>query len=251
MSTSDHPLPAAGLRAPLFTATGVVAGYGQSKVLQGADIEVRAGETVGLLGRNGVGRSTLLKAIMRLIPSCGTVTMDGVALGHARTHEVSRSGIGYVPEDRAIFPDLTVRENLSVGRPTRRRANALGARWTEEEFFELFPNLKRRAAVPGGVLSGGEQQMLTICRALMGEPRLLLIDEPTEGLSLAMVDQVAALLREVAKRGVAILLVEQKLTIALELCDRISVMGHGRIVFNDSVEAFRNSQEVRTEWLEV
>jgi branched-chain amino acid transport system ATP-binding protein len=251
-AATEQPLP-----RPLFSASNIVAGYGQSRVLHGLDIDVGAGETVGLLGRNGVGRSTLLKAIMRLIPASGTVSMDGVALGKSRTHEIARAGIGYVPEDRAIFPDLTVRENLSVGLPQRslrgrtRYPDARGASWTLEEFFELFPNLKRRANVAGGVLSGGEQQMLTICRSLMGEPRLLLVDEPTEGLSLTMVDQIAALLREVARRGVAVLLVEQKLTIALDLCDRINVMGHGRIVFDGSVEAFRNNPAVRAEWLEV
>jgi branched-chain amino acid transport system ATP-binding protein len=238
--------------APLFRATDIVAGYGQSRVLHGASIEVGAGETVGLLGRNGVGRSTLLKAIMKLLPSSGSLSMNGTPLDSAKTHQVSRAGIGYVPEDRAIFPDLTVRENLSVGLPQRGHTPAgQQAHWTDEEFFELFPNLKRRANVAGGALSGGEQQMLTICRALMGQPALLLVDEPTEGLSLTMVEQVAQLLKEVARRGVAVLLVEQKLTIALGLCDRINVMGHGRIVFDGSVDQFEHDPSVRAEWLEV
>jgi branched-chain amino acid transport system ATP-binding protein len=241
-------------RSPIFSATDIVAGYGQSRVLHGASVHVHAGETLGLLGRNGVGRSTLLKAIMKLLPSSGTLLMDGKLLDTAKTHEMSQAGIGYVPENRAIFPDLTVRENLSVGLPQRSRGHRVAsghAPWTEEEFLERFPNLKRRINVAGGVLSGGEQQMLTICRALMAQPRLLLVDEPTEGLSLSMVEQVAQLLKEVARRGVAVLLVEQKLTIALDLCDRINVMGHGRIVFDGRVSEFNSSPNVRAEWLEV
>jgi len=255
MNASSHPHVANSANTtPLFSASDIVAGYGQSRVLHGATIHVSRGETVGLLGRNGVGRSTLLKAIMKLLPASGAIEMDGAPLGEAKTHDMSRAGIGYVPEDRAIFPDLTVRENLSVGLPQRGRAGSAArerATWTEEEFFAMFPNLKRRADVAGGVLSGGEQQMLTICRTLMMQPRLILVDEPTEGLSLSMVDQVAQLLREVARRGVAVLLVEQKLTIALGLCDRINVMGHGRIVFDGSVDEFENNPSVRAEWLEV
>ncbi|MFZ6648863.1 ABC transporter ATP-binding protein [Undibacterium sp. TJN25] len=238
----------------LFSARAVIAGYGQGQVLHGVDLDVAAGETVGLLGRNGVGRSTLLKAIMRLLPAAGDISMAGAPLGQASTHAVTRAGIAYVPEERAIFPDLTVRENLAVGKRGRNfhgHEDSAGASWSEEEFMDMFPNLKRRANTAGGVLSGGEQQMLTICRALMGQPQLILIDEPTEGLSLAMVEQVAVLLREVARRGVAILLVEQKLTIALDLCDRISVMGHGRIVFDGSVDQFRSDTNVRAQWLEV
>jgi branched-chain amino acid transport system ATP-binding protein len=240
--------------SPLLRTSEVTAGYGQGQVLHGVDLTVGAGETVGLLGRNGAGRSTLLKAIMRLVRGTGSVTMDGVEIGKAPTHEVTRNGIAYVPEDRGIFPDLTVRENLAVGMRGRNfsgHENSAGASWNEEEFFDMFPNLKRRANTPGGVLSGGEQQMLTICRALMGRPRLILIDEPTEGLSLSMVEQVANLLREVAKRGVAILLVEQKLTIALQCCDRVNVMGHGRIVFDGTVPEFESDPRVRAHWLEV
>ncbi|MBP0592273.1 ABC transporter ATP-binding protein [Paraburkholderia sp. LEh10] len=254
MNTQSSPASCARC-GPFFSASGIVAGYGQSQVLQGASLRIEAGETVGLLGRNGSGRSTFLKAVMKLLPSQGAISLNGMPLERAKTHEVSRAGIGYVPEDRAIFPDLTVRENLSVGLPqsgrTKASAPLRSQPWTEEEFFELFPNLKRRANVAGGALSGGEQQMLTICRALMGQPSLLLVDEPTEGLSLSMVDQVAELLKEVARRGVAVLLVEQKLTIALGLCDRINVMGHGRIVFDGSVEEFGDSPGVRAEWLEV
>jgi branched-chain amino acid transport system ATP-binding protein len=247
-------LPAPLARVPLLCARQVIAGYGQSKVLQGVNLDVGVGETVGLLGRNGVGRSTLLKAIMRLVQGCGSIRMGETEIGAAPTHVVTRAGIAYVPEDRAIFPDLTVRENMAVGKRGHNFSgyeHSAGAAWSEEEFLDMFPNLKRRANTAGGVLSGGEQQMLTICRALMGRPRLILIDEPTEGLSLAMVEQVATLLREVARRGVAIVLVEQKLTIALQLCDRVNVMGHGRIVFDGSVAAFKADPRVRAEWLEV
>ena len=239
---------------PLLRTSDVTAGYGQGQVLHGVDLTVNPGETVGLLGRNGAGRSTLLKTIMRLVRGAGSVKMDGIEIGKAPTHEVTRSGIAYVPEDRGIFPDLTVRENLAVGMRGRNFAGhekTAGASWSEEEFFDMFPNLKRRANTPGGVLSGGEQQMLTICRALMGRPRLILVDEPTEGLSLSMVDQVANLLREIAKRGVAIVLVEQKLTIALQCCDRVNVMGHGRIVFDGTVNEFESDPSVRAHWLEV
>ncbi|QBR00683.1 ABC transporter ATP-binding protein [Paraburkholderia pallida] len=254
MTHHATPAPRSIPGSPLFEARDIVAGYGESRVLHGATLRVGEGETLALLGRNGSGRSTLLKTIMRLIAGTGSIMMAGVELARAKPHEAARAGIGYVPENRAIFPDLTVRENLSIGLPQRHRAPQAGPRgpqWSEDEFFELFPNLKRRANVAGGVLSGGEQQMLTICRALMGEPRLLLIDEPTEGLSLAMIDQVAGLIREAARRGVAILLVEQKLTIALDVCQRINVMGHGQIVFDGSVPAFQSDPAIRSEWLEV
>jgi branched-chain amino acid transport system ATP-binding protein len=237
---------------PLLQVEDVVAGYGRGSVLHGVNLKIAPGETVGLLGRNGVGRSTLLKAVMRLIPGRGRVVMAGREIGAAMTHEVSRAGVGYIPEDRGIFTDLTVRENLSVGIPTRARDEAtLGPEWSEAQFFEMFPNLKRRANVAGGSLSGGEQQMLSMCRTLMGRPRLILVDEPTEGLSLAMVRQIAELLATAARRGIAILLVEQKLTIALDLCDRVAVMGHGQIVFDSSLQAFNEHPTVRAEWLEV
>ena len=237
---------------PLLQVTGIVAGYGRGRVLHGVDLRLAAGETVALLGRNGAGRSTLLKAIMRLVRGTGSVAMDGREIGAAMTHQVSRAGVGYVPEDRGVFTDLTVRENLAVGLPTTARDEATkGPAWSEEEFFEMFPNLKRRADVASGSLSGGEQQMLSICRALMGRPRVLLVDEPTEGLSLAMVRQIAQLLSTAAKRGIATLLVEQKLTIALDLCDRIAVMGHGRIVFDGDLQAFHRPPSIRADWLEV
>ena len=221
--------------------------YGKSHILQGVDLMVGEGEIVSLLGRNGVGRTTTCKAIMGLVDPIGTVRYRGRNIAGLSANLVARVGIGYVPEDRQIFPALMVRQNLTLG---LKRAGRFG-RWNFDDVFRLFPNLGERQNTQAGVLSGGEQQMLTICRTLMMQPRLILVDEPTEGLSLSMVDQVAQLLREVARRGVAVLLVEQKLTIALGLCDRINVMGHGRIVFDGSVDEFENNPSVRAEWLEV
>jgi branched-chain amino acid transport system ATP-binding protein len=155
--------------------------------------------------------------------------------------------LGYVPENRDIFPQLTVRENLILGM----KSTKLNGRWSLQDMFALFPLLKERAETPGGVLSGGEQQMLTICRTLMGDPDLMMIDEPTEGLAPKMVELVAALLERIAARGVSILLVEQKLTIALSISKRLYVMGHGRIVFEGTADDLKVNEDVRKEWLEV
>ena len=186
--------------------------YGKSHILHGVDLHVDEGEIVGLLGRNGVGRSTTCKAIMGLVAPHGQVRYRGAEIGGLRTDRIALAGIGYVAEDRQVFPTLTVRQNLELGlKPGRRKG-----RWRFEDVFALFPNLARRQNVVAGVLSGGEQQMLAMCRTLMGDPDLILIDEPTEGLAPKLVEQVGMLLGEIAKRGVAILLVEQKLAIALE-----------------------------------
>jgi branched-chain amino acid transport system ATP-binding protein len=221
--------------------------YGQSHILHGVDLTVDEGEIVSLLGRNGVGRSTLCKAIMGLVPPQGSVRYRGKELAGLRSDLVARAGIGYVPEDRQVFPTLTVRQNLELG---LKRAGKFG-RWTFDDVFRLFPNLAARQNNPAGVLSGGEQQMLTMCRTLMGDPDLVLIDEPTEGLAPLLVEQVGVLLAEIASRGVAILLVEQKLTIALKISHRLYVMGHGKIVFEGTPEALSANGDVRREWLEV
>ena len=221
--------------------------YGQSHILHGVDLEVGEGEIVSLLGRNGVGRSTTCKAIMGLVPPQGSVRYRGRDVAGLRSDLVARCGIGYVPEDRQIFPTLTVRQNLELG---LKRANRFG-RWTFDDVFRLFPNLAARQNNPAGVLSGGEQQMLTMCRTLMGDPDLILIDEPTEGLAPKLVEQVGLLLEEIARRGVSILLVEQKLTIALKICARLYVMGHGRIVFEGTPADLHANADVRREWLEV
>jgi branched-chain amino acid transport system ATP-binding protein len=221
--------------------------YGQSHILHGVNIDVGEGEIVSLLGRNGVGRSTTCKAIMGLVDPVGQVMYRGRDLAGLRTDLVARAGIGYVPEDRQVFPSLTVRQNLELG---LKKANRFG-RWTFEDVFRLFPNLAARQNNPAGVLSGGEQQMLTMCRTLMGDPDLILIDEPTEGLAPLLVEQVGVLLAEIASRGVAILLVEQKLTIALKISHRLYVMGHGHIVFEGTPADLAANPQVRQEWLEV
>ena len=221
--------------------------YGQSHILHGVDLQVGEGEIVSLLGRNGVGRSTTCKAIMGLVPPQGSVLYRGREVAGMRSDLVARQGIGYVPEDRQIFPTLTVRQNLELG---LKQAGKFG-RWNFQDVFRLFPNLNARQDTAAGVLSGGEQQMLTMCRTLMGDPDLILIDEPTEGLAPKLVEQVATLLEEIARRGVSILLVEQKLTIALKICARLYVMGHGRIVFEGTPADLHANADIRREWLEV
>jgi branched-chain amino acid transport system ATP-binding protein len=221
--------------------------YGKSHILQGVDFHVDEGEIVSLLGRNGVGRSTTIKAIMGEVDRTGSVVFKGRETITLKPHQVARCGLGYVPENRDIFPNLTVRENLILGMKSTQE----GGRWRMEDMFELFPRLRERADTPGGVLSGGEQQMLTICRTLMGDPDLMMIDEPTEGLAPKMVELVSDLLERIAARGVSILLVEQKLTIALKISKRLYVMGHGHIVFEGTADDLKANEAIRKEWLEV
>jgi branched-chain amino acid transport system ATP-binding protein len=221
--------------------------YGKSHILQGVSFDVRDGEIVSLLGRNGVGRSTTCKAIMGDVPPTGSIRFKGEELAGKRPHVIARRGLGYVPENRDIFPTLTVRQNLLLGQKHARREG----RWKMDDMFEMFSNLRERADTPGGVLSGGEQQMLTMCRTLMGDPDLVMIDEPTEGLAPKLVEQVAELLEAISRRGISILLVEQKLTIALKISHRVFVMGHGRIVFEGTPEDLRTNEQVLREWLEV
>jgi branched-chain amino acid transport system ATP-binding protein len=221
--------------------------YGKSHILHGVSLTVGEGEIVSLLGRNGVGRSTTIKAIMGDVQATGSVRFRGEEIAGLAPYVIARKGLGYVPENRDIFPTLTVRQNLLLGMKNPRQAG----RWAIEDMFRLFPVLRERAEAPGAVLSGGEQQMLTMCRTLMGDPHLIMIDEPTEGLAPMLVQQVATLLTEIAQRGVAILLVEQKLTIALTISHRVYVMGHGRVVFEGTPEDLRRNDGVRKEWLEV
>jgi branched-chain amino acid transport system ATP-binding protein len=202
---------------------------------------------VSLVGRNGVGRSTMCKAIMGLVPPVGQISFKGRPIAGLRPDQIAHAGVGYVPEDRQVFPGLTVKQNLELG---LKRAGVFG-RWTFEDVFSLFPNLRERQDNPAGVLSGGEQQMLTMCRTLMGDPDLVIIDEPTEGLAPRLVEQVGRLLDEIARRGTAILLVEQKLTIALKISHRVYVMGHGRIVFAGTPAELAANAAIRKEWLEV
>jgi branched-chain amino acid transport system ATP-binding protein len=233
----------------MLEAEALHAYYGKSHILHGVSFRVGEGEIVSLLGRNGAGRSTTIKTVMGLVRAVGTIRFKGERIDALKPHEIARRGLGYVPEDRAIFPDLTVRENLLLGVKTLRRRDR--SRWSLEDTFALFPLLRERAEVAGGVLSGGEQQMLTIGRTLMGDPDLIMIDEPTEGLAPKLVELVREFLEKIAQRGIAILLIEQKLTIALAISRRVYVMGHGRVVFEGSPEALRANDAVRKEWLEV
>ncbi len=221
--------------------------YGKSHILQGVSLRVEAGEIVSLLGRNGVGRSTTIKAIMGEVEPRGSIQFKGQEIAGLKSHEIARLGLGYVPENRDIFPTLTLRQNLLLGQKSARQTG----RWSLEDMYALFPNLRERADTPGGVLSGGEQQMLTMCRTLMGDPDLVMIDEPTEGLAPQLVETVAGLLSEMAGRGLSILLVEQKLTIALRISARVYVMGHGEVVYEGTPEELRTNDSVRKEWLEV
>jgi branched-chain amino acid transport system ATP-binding protein len=221
--------------------------YGKSHILQGVSFRVGEGEIISLLGRNGAGRSTTVRTIMGLVPPVGSIRFQGERIDGLKAHEIAHRGLGYVPEDREIFRGLTVRENLLLGmKPARQNG-----RWTLDDMFALFPLLRERADAPGEVLSGGEQQLLTICRTLMGDPDLIMVDEPTEGLAPMLVKIVRELLEAIAQRGTAILLIEQKLTIALAISHRVYVMGHGRIVFEGSPPALRANDEVRRDWLEV
>src|SRR5262249_41906988 len=223
--------------------------YGQSRILHGVDLKVGEGEIVSLVGRNGVGRSTTLKAIVGMVASDrGSVLLGGEEQRGRRTFEIIRSGIAYVPEERLPFHNLTVEENLVLGLQPQRRGSPA---WRVQEMYEFFPALKERRHAYAGTLSGGEQQMLTICRSLLGNPTIILIDEPTEGLAPFIVGRLVDVMREIRRRGVAILLVEQKMTIALDISDRVDVMGHGRIVFSGSPEALRADREAQGRWLEV
>ncbi|HUN91333.1 MAG TPA: ABC transporter ATP-binding protein [Burkholderiaceae bacterium] len=230
----------------MLEVAGLHAFYGKSHVLHGVDLSVGDGEIVSLLGRNGVGRSTTAKAIMGLVDWRGSIRFDGGELATLKTFEIARRGIGYVPESRDIFPTLSVEQNLVLGLKGREPG-----RWSFDDMYRLFPRLKERRRTPAGVLSGGEQQMLTLARTLMGDPRLAIIDEPTEGLAPMIVDLVRDFLCELKARGVSILLVEQKLTIALQISQRVYVMGHGAIVFEGSPAALRDNPDVQREWLEV
>jgi len=221
--------------------------YGKSHILHGVTFHVQKGEIVSLLGRNGVGRSTTVKTIMGEVAPHGSIKFKGEQIAGKRSFEIAHRGLGYVPENRDIFPTLTVRQNLVLGMKSTKSSG----RWTVDEVFQMFPNLGARAEVAGGVLSGGEQQMLCMCRTLMGDPDMIMIDEPTEGLAPMIVEQVGNLLQEIARRGVAILLVEQKLSIALRISQRVYVMGHGKIVYEGTPASLLQAEAVRAEWLEV
>jgi branched-chain amino acid transport system ATP-binding protein len=219
--------------------------YGKSHILHGVDLDVGEGEIVSLLGRNGAGRSTLVKAAMGQVDAAGSVKLRGAELVGMKPFQIAHHGLGYVPENREVFPTLTVEQNLILGEKGR------AGRWTLQDMYRMFPRLEERRHVQAGFLSGGEQQMLTLCRTLMGDPDLIMIDEPTEGLAPMIVAQVAGYLSALKERGVSVLLVEQKLAIAMDISQRVYVMGHGAIVFEGTPEDLRADAHVRREWLEV
>ena len=231
----------------MLRVQGLNAFYGKSHVLHGVDFQVGDGEILALLGRNGSGRSTTAKAIMGLVDAQGSVQWNGQELLGKKPFHIAQLGIGYVPENRDIFPRLTVHQNLMLGEKSGRK----NPRWNFDDMYTLFPRLRERADVEAGVLSGGEQQMLTLCRTLMGDPDLVIIDEPTEGLAPKIVELVAGFLQALRARGLSVLLIEQKLTIAMQISDRCLVMGHGGVVFEGTPAALKADAAVRKEWLEV
>ena len=230
----------------MLNVANLQAYYGKSHVLHGVDLAVGPGEIVGLLGRNGAGRSTTAKAIMGLVDRTGRIVFKGRDITGLPTYRIARAGIGYVPESRDIFPGLTVAEQLILGLKGRRPG-----RWSFDDMYRLFPQLLERQATPAGVLSGGEQQMLTLARTMMGDPDLVIIDEPTEGLAPKLVVLVAEFLKALQARGISVLLIEQKLTIALDISQRLYVMGHGHMVFAGTPDELRGDRLIRQEWLEV
>ena len=221
--------------------------YGKSHVLHGVSFDVQPGEIVALLGRNGSGRSTTAKAIMGLVDSQGQIDWKGQAIVGKKAFEIAHLGIGYVPENRDIFPKLTVHQNLMLGQ----KGKGTGSRWSFDDMYQMFPRLLERQHTEAGVLSGGEQQMLTLCRTLMGDPDLIIIDEPTEGLAPKIVVLVGQYLKKLKDKGVSVLLIEQKLTIAMKISDRALVMGHGSIVFSGTPAELNENTYIRKEWLEV
>jgi branched-chain amino acid transport system ATP-binding protein len=231
---------------PMLQVSNLHAYYGKSHVLHGVDLHVGKGEIVSLLGRNGVGRSTTVKTVMGLVDGTGSVRFKGQEILGLKAYEIAHKGLGYVPENRDIFPTLTVEQNLVLG-----QKGEGGGRWSMDDMYGMFPRLRERQHTQAGVLSGGEQQMLTLCRTLMGDPDLIMIDEPTEGLAPKIVELVAQYLKELERRGISILLVEQKLAIALDISTRVYVMGHGHIVFEGTPSDLRGNAQVRKEWLEV
>ena len=220
--------------------------YGKSHVLHGVNMVVNEGEIVSLLGRNGVGRSTTVKATMGQVDSTGSILFKGEEMVGLKAFQIAHKGLGYVPESRDIFPTLTVEQNLMLGQKKGKKS-----RWSMDDMYKMFPRLKERQHTAAGVMSGGEQQMLTLCRTLMGDPDLIMIDEPTEGLAPKIVELVGEYLLALKNRGISVLLVEQKLAIAMEISQRVYVMGHGSIVFEGTPQDLLKDHNIRKEWLEV
>lgn len=231
----------------MLKLTNLNAFYGKSHVLHGVSFQVQPGEIVALLGRNGSGRSTTAKAIMGLVDCQGSILWKDLEIVGKKAYQIALLGLGYVPENRDIFPKLTVHQNLLLGQ----KGSGKGSRWSFDDMYELFPRLRERQHTEAGVLSGGEQQMLTLCRTLMGDPDLIIIDEPTEGLAPKIVELVGQYLQTLKTKGISVLLIEQKLTIAMAISDRALVMGHGSIVFDGTPDSLRADAFIRKEWLEV
>ncbi len=237
------------MNAPLLSVRRLDAWYGRAQVLFGVDLEVGDGEVVALMGRNGAGKSTTMKAIMGLLATrSGEIAFSGRRIDRFEPFRISRAGLGYVPEDRRIFTDLTVLENLEVGRrPSRPDAPT----WTAERLFALFPNLGRMPQRPGGRMSGGEQQMLSVARTLMGNPRLVLLDEPSEGVAPVIVEQMADMIVALKKEGLSVLLSEQNLAFASAVSDRVYVLEKGQVRFSGAMSAFDGDEAVRRQYLAV
>jgi branched-chain amino acid transport system ATP-binding protein len=234
---------------PMLVLDKVNTYYGKAHILHGLSFSIGKGEVVALLGRNGAGKTTTMRSIMQLVrPASGTVRFEGVDITRWPTHKVARAGLGYVPEERRIFADLSVMENLEVGRQPHREGYP---DWTVEHMFELFPNLAERRGNRGKQLSGGEQQMLTIARTLMGNPKLLLLDEPSEGIAPVIVEQMAETLLEIKAKGLTVLLSEQNLHFARIVADRAVIIESGAAVFDGSFAELESHPEIRDQYLSV
>ena len=241
--------PDATAHPPMLQVEGLHAYYGRAHILADVSFAASAGDVLALLGRNGAGKSTTLKSIMGLVrPAAGSVVFEGERIDGLAPYRIARLGVGFVPEDRRIFTDLSVMENLEVG---RQKPRGDGPLWTPDKLFELFPNLGRMKDRPGGRMSGGEQQMLTIARTLMGNPRCVLLDEPSEGLAPLIVEQMANTILELKKQGLSILLSEQNIHFARLVSDRVYVLEKGQIHWNGSVAELESSPEVQRTYLTV
>lgn len=234
---------------PQLEVRNVHTAYGLSQVLFGVSFDVDPGQCISLIGRNGVGKTTTMRSIIGLTPaSSGHINFEGDDITHLATHRIAQLGIGFVPEERRIFPDLTVWENLDIA---RRRSGAIGTGWSEEQVYELFPDLASIRERLGGVLSGGQQQMLTVARSLMANPRLLLLDEPSEGLAPKVVETLRDQVAELKQRGLSIILAEQNLKFVLALSDYCHIMEKGKIQFSGTPEELRAQPEVLEKYLTI
>ena len=233
----------------MLEITGLDAYFGRAHILQGVSFSMQRGEVLALMGRNGAGKSTTMKAVMGLVPPAGgSVSFEGQRVDGREPFEIARMGIGYVPEDRRVFSELTVMENLSVA---QRPARADAPHWTPERLFALFPNLGRMRDRPGGAMSGGEQQMLTIARTLMGNPRLVLLDEPSEGLAPVIVEEMARTILALKSEGLTVLISEQNLHFAGNVADRAAIIEKGIIRFTGTMDELKADEAVRAQYLSV